>query len=108
MTAAVDLLNSVAEHVVHADAPAPGEVIPLRGGPVIEIVRVAEPTAHLAVAAALNGPELHGTAAGVRRRPRALAVGRRASAAGAAGSPSSGHGPRSARAQPEGAGDMAR
>jgi Domain of unknown function (DUF4262) len=54
---AVDLLNSVAEHVVHAVAPTPGEVVPLRGGPVIEIVRVAEPRVHLAVAAALNGPQ---------------------------------------------------
>jgi hypothetical protein len=53
---AVDLLNTVAGHVVHAEAPRPGEVIPLRGGPVIEIVRVAEPSTHLAVAAALNGP----------------------------------------------------
>jgi hypothetical protein len=54
---AADLLNSVAEHVVHAETPPlPGEVIPLRGGPVIEIVRVAEPGIHLRVAAALNGP----------------------------------------------------
>jgi len=45
---AADLLNSVAEHVVHAETPPlPGEVIPLRGGPVIEIVRVAEPGIHL-------------------------------------------------------------
>jgi Domain of unknown function (DUF4262) len=54
---ALGLLNSVAEHVVHADAPRPGEVVPLRGGPVIEVVRVAEPSAHLAVAAELNGPQ---------------------------------------------------
>jgi hypothetical protein len=53
---AVDLLNKVAEHVLHADAPRPGEVISLRGGPVIEVVRVAEPGVHLAVAAALNEP----------------------------------------------------
>jgi Domain of unknown function (DUF4262) len=53
---AVALLNAVAGHVVHAEAPRPGEVVRLRGGPVIEIVRVAEPGAHLAVAAALNGP----------------------------------------------------
>jgi hypothetical protein len=54
---AVDLLNSVAEHVVHAEAPpVPGEVIPLLGGPVIEIVRVAEPGIHLRLAAAVNGP----------------------------------------------------
>jgi hypothetical protein len=32
------LLNDVAPHVLHADAPRPGEVVPLRGGPVIEIV----------------------------------------------------------------------
>ena len=53
---AVDLLNGVAEHVRHADAPRAGEVIPLRDGPVIEIVRVAEPSVHLSVAAAINGP----------------------------------------------------
>lgn len=53
---AVALLNSVAEHVVHATAPQPGEVVPLRGGPVIEIVRVAEPGVHLKAAAAINGP----------------------------------------------------
>jgi len=54
---AVDLLNGVAEHVLHADPPEPGEVLPLRGGPVVEIVRVTEPSVHLAVAAALNGPQ---------------------------------------------------
>jgi hypothetical protein len=54
---AVDLLNDVAEHILHGDAPRPGEVLPLRGGPVVEIVRVAEPSVHLAVAAALNGPQ---------------------------------------------------
>jgi hypothetical protein len=53
---AVDLLNNVAEHVLHADAPRPGEVVSLRGGPVIEVVRVAEPGVHLAVAAALDEP----------------------------------------------------
>jgi len=44
------LLDDVASHVLHAEAPHPGEVVPLRGGPVIEIVEVTEPTAHLAVA----------------------------------------------------------
>ena len=52
---AAEVLNSVAEHVLHADAPRVGEVMPLRGGPVIEIVRVAEPSVHLSVAAAING-----------------------------------------------------
>jgi hypothetical protein len=50
-------LNGVAEHVLHADPPRPGEVLPLPGGPVVEIVRVAEPSVHLAVAAALSGPQ---------------------------------------------------
>lgn len=53
---AVDLLDRVAAHVVDADAPRPGEVLPLPGGSVAEIVRVAEPGVHLAVAAAINGP----------------------------------------------------
>lgn len=55
---AADLLNDVAAHLVHADPPAPGERIPLSGGPLIEIVRVATPSAHLNVAAELCGPQL--------------------------------------------------
>jgi hypothetical protein len=53
---AVDLLNRVAGHVIDADAPRPGEALSLFGEPPIEIVRVAAPRVHLAVAAALNGP----------------------------------------------------
>jgi hypothetical protein len=53
---AVALLDAAAEHVLQAGPPRPGEVLPLRGGPVIEFVRVTEPGVHLAVAAALNGP----------------------------------------------------
>ncbi|HET9082060.1 MAG TPA: DUF4262 domain-containing protein [Trebonia sp.] len=53
---AVDLLNSAAGHVLHAGAPRPGEMLSLRGKPVIEIVRVTEPGVHLMGAAALNGP----------------------------------------------------
>jgi len=60
---AADLLNDVAAHLVHADAPAPGEWVPLTGGPLtggplIEIVQVAEPSVHLMVAAQLCGPQL--------------------------------------------------
>ena len=55
---ATRLLNSVAGHVLHAAAPPPGEQVPLHGGPVIEIVRVAEPTAHLATAMELYGPAI--------------------------------------------------
>ncbi len=52
---AVRLLDGMAAHLLHAEAPAPGEVVPLAGGPVVEIVQVAEPAVHLLVAAACYG-----------------------------------------------------
>lgn len=55
---ATDLLNDVAAHVMHAAAPQPGEQIPLRGGPLIEIVKVAQPSAHLVMAVELYGTRL--------------------------------------------------
>ena len=55
---AADLLNDVAAHLVHADAPSAGERVPLTVGPLIEIVPVAEPSAHLDIAAELCGPGL--------------------------------------------------
>jgi hypothetical protein len=57
---ALDLLNSVAGHVVHDTAPVHGERIPLRGGPEIEIVELREPAVHLPAAAELYGPEVRG------------------------------------------------
>jgi Domain of unknown function (DUF4262) len=60
---AMRLLNDVAAHVMHAAAPSPGEQIELDGGPVIEIVKVADPAAHLVMAIELYG-----------RRVRALQV----------------------------------
>lgn len=53
---AARLLNGVAAHVLHAKAPDPGERVPLTGGPLIEIVTVTEPSAHLHVAVDLYGP----------------------------------------------------
>jgi hypothetical protein len=53
---ATDLLNDVAAHVMHADPPTPGEQVPLIGGPLIEIVQVTEPSAHLRVAAEFCDP----------------------------------------------------
>jgi hypothetical protein len=53
-----ELLNGVASHALHASPPSPGERIPLRGGPLIEVVPLAEPSAHLVFAAALYGPEI--------------------------------------------------
>lgn len=55
---AAQLLNDVAAHVLHADAPRPGEQVPLIGGPLIEIVEVAEPSAHLLTAVEFYGPEI--------------------------------------------------
>jgi hypothetical protein len=53
---AAALLNSAARHVLNTDALRPGEQVALRGGPVTEIVRIAEPGVHLPAAAAVNGP----------------------------------------------------
>lgn len=53
---AARLLNDVAAHAVHAAAPQPGEQVALAGGPVIEIVKVTDPAAHLEIAVDLYGP----------------------------------------------------
>jgi hypothetical protein len=52
----MDLLNDVAAHLLHAEAPAPGERIPLVGGPLIEIVRVAQPSTDLGIVTRIRGP----------------------------------------------------
>jgi Domain of unknown function (DUF4262) len=52
---ATRLLDDVAAHVLHADAPRPGDQVPLVGGPLIEIVTVAEPAAHLLTAVEFYG-----------------------------------------------------
>jgi len=53
-----ELLRKVADHVLHDRAPQPGLVVPLRNGPVIQLVRVEVPDCHLRVAADLYGPGL--------------------------------------------------
>lgn len=50
-----ELLNDLAAHSLHASSPAPGERIPLRGGPLIEVVPLTEPSAHVVFAVALYG-----------------------------------------------------
>jgi hypothetical protein len=55
---AANLLDDMASHSLHASPPEPGERIPLRGGPLIEVVPLAEPSAHLVFAVALYGPEI--------------------------------------------------
>lgn len=52
------LIHDVAAHVLHATAPRPGEQIPLRDGPLIEIVKVSVPSAHLVTAVEIYGPRL--------------------------------------------------
>lgn len=56
--AAGELLNDLAAHSLHCAPPEPGERIPLRGGRLIEVVALAEPSAHLLYAVALYGPEV--------------------------------------------------
>jgi hypothetical protein len=58
LRAAANLLNDMASHSLHAEPPEPGERIPLRGGPLIEVVPLTEPSAHLVFAVALYGPEI--------------------------------------------------
>ena len=55
---AADLLNGVAEHLLHAAAPRPGEQVKLVDGPFIQIVEIAEPTAYLTIAVELFGPHI--------------------------------------------------
>jgi hypothetical protein len=55
---ATHLLNDMATHALHAGNPKPGERVELTGGPVIQMVQVAEPTAHLLIAAEMFGPRI--------------------------------------------------
>lgn len=56
---AMELLDDVASHLMHSDRVLrPGEQIPLVGGPLIEIVELPEPSAHLYVAAELYGKQI--------------------------------------------------
>lgn len=49
------MLNGVAAHIVHAEPPAPGGRIPLVDGPLIEIVELPHPDAHLDTVVAFFG-----------------------------------------------------
>lgn len=54
---AARLLNRVAEHAVHEDPPTPGEQILTCAGPLIEIVELAQPDAHMYTAVAFYGAD---------------------------------------------------
>jgi hypothetical protein len=58
LTRATDVLNGVAAHLLHADEPEPGTQALLRDGPLIEIVKVSVPSAHLVTAVEIYGPRL--------------------------------------------------
>jgi hypothetical protein len=52
------LLNTLAPYVLDTAVPRPGEEVLVEGCPVIEVVRVTEPTAHLVTAVELYGLEI--------------------------------------------------
>lgn len=52
---ATGVLNGVAAHLLHADAPEPGTQAALLNGPLVEVVRVAVPWAHLRMAVEFYG-----------------------------------------------------
>jgi hypothetical protein len=51
------VLNRVAEHVLHAEPPDPGDQVPLVGGPLVEFVRVQRPDVHLLTSVTFYGSE---------------------------------------------------
>ena len=55
---AAGLLNAEAAYRVHFEDPVAGEQFRLRDGPLVEVVAVAEPSAHLHTAVELYGPVL--------------------------------------------------
>jgi hypothetical protein len=58
LTRATQVLNGVAAHLLHAEAPAPGTQAALIGGPLVEVVAVAKPWAHLNLAVAFYGERI--------------------------------------------------
>ena len=52
------LLNTVAPYVLETVVPLPGEEVLAEGGPLMEVVKVTEPAAHLVTAVELYGLQL--------------------------------------------------
>ena len=52
------LLDEVAEHSLHGEPPRPGDRVQLDAGPLLEVVALAHPDAHLFTAVALRGPQI--------------------------------------------------
>jgi hypothetical protein len=60
LTRATEVLNGVAAHLMHADAPEPGTQAALLDGPTVEVVKVTAPWAHLSLAVELYGRQIRG------------------------------------------------
>src|SRR6201996_6885228 len=60
LTRATGVLNGMAAHLLHAAAPTPGTQMGLIGGPLVEVVRVASPWAHLNMAVEFYGQKIRG------------------------------------------------
>jgi len=60
LTRATQVLNGVAAHLLHAGAPEPGTQAALLDGPLVEVVRVATPWAHLNMAVEFYGRRIRG------------------------------------------------
>ncbi|WP_410567734.1 DUF4262 domain-containing protein [Amycolatopsis sp. cmx-4-61] len=58
MLAAGSLLNALASQALRGSPPSAGERIPLPDGRLLEVVELAEPSAHLVFAVALYGPAI--------------------------------------------------
>ena len=58
LSRATGVLNGMAAHLLHADPLEPGMQAQLRDGPLVEVVRVAVPWAHLNVAVELYGDRI--------------------------------------------------
>jgi hypothetical protein len=57
---ATGVLNDVASHLLHGEVPAPGTQAALHDGPLVEIVKVTRPWAHLNMAVVLYGTGIGG------------------------------------------------
>ena len=52
------LLDQVAGHSLHCEPPRPGDRVQLDDGPLLEVVQLEHPEAHLFTAVALRGPDI--------------------------------------------------
>jgi Domain of unknown function (DUF4262) len=60
LSRATQVLNGMAAHLLHAEAPEPGMQAKLVNGPLVEVVKVATPWAHLNMAVEFYGQRIRG------------------------------------------------